>query len=128
MQFSLLSVLLYFAHWLNLLTLQHLSGYICEASHQCSPCYILLHLILVIHFLPSQSNDEVSEVFVLVEGSEDDSLYYSLEKLTFLPAESASDGSSYTDSACVPDILKLLCLLSPISFLHKPHSFAILFF
>ena len=57
-------------------------------------------------------------------------MYYSLERLTFLPEESASDGSSYTESACVMDILKSLWLLSPISFFHKPRveSFAILFF
>ena len=80
MQLFLLSVSLYLAHWMDSLTLQHLSGYIYVAKHRCSPCYILLHLIVIVHLLPSQSNDEVSEVFVLVEGAEDDPLYYSLER------------------------------------------------
>lgn len=57
-----------------------------------------------------------------MEGAEDDSLCYSLERQTFLPAESASDGSSYIESACVPNILKSLWFLSPISFLHKPRE------
>ena len=76
--------------------LQHLSGYIYAAKHRYWLCYILLHLILIVQLLPTQSNDEVSEVFALVRGVGDDPLYYSLERWIFLPAESASDGSSYT--------------------------------
>ena len=62
------------------LTLQHLSGYIRVAKHRCLPCYPLLRLILIVHLLPVQSNDEVSRVFVLVGG---DLLCYSLEMQIF---------------------------------------------
>ena len=110
------------AHWVGSLMLQHLSGYICAARHRCWPYYILLHSILIVHLLPTQSNDEVSEVFVRVRGVEDDPLYYSLERWTVLLAESASDGSSYTASAFVLDILKSLWFLLPILFPHKPRE------
>lgn len=90
MQVTLQSVFLYFAHWMNSLTQQHLSGYIYAARHRYSPCYILLHLKLIVHLLPSQSNDEVSEVFVLMVDAGDDPLCYILEKWTSPPAEFAS--------------------------------------
>jgi len=51
---------------------------------------ILLHLKLIVHLLPSQSNDEVSEVFVLMVDAGDDPLCYILEKWTSPPAEFAS--------------------------------------
>src|SRR5699024_6676391 len=84
------SAFLSFAHWMNSLTQQHLSEDIYVAKHRYSLCYILLHLKLIVHLLPSQSNDEVSEVFVLMVDAGDDPLCYILEKWTSPPAKFAS--------------------------------------
>ena len=39
-------------NWIDSLTLQHFSGYIYAAKHRCSLYYILLRLMLIVHFLP----------------------------------------------------------------------------
>ena len=57
---------------------------ICAARHRYSPCYILLHLILIVYLFPSQSNDVVSEVFVQIGDAGDNPLCYILEKVDFL--------------------------------------------
>lgn len=48
------------------------------------PKAILLHLILIVQLLPTQSNDEVSGAFALVKGVRGDPMYYSLERRTSL--------------------------------------------
>ncbi len=78
------------------------------------------YLLLRTRLYAIQSNDEVSEVFVLMVDAGDDPLCYILEKWTFPPAEFASYCSSYTKSVCVLGILKSLWSLLLISSLHKP--------
>lgn len=88
--------------------------YLCRQAHMLGraiSCFIRLLIV-------QQSNDQVSVVFAPMTRI--GPLYY---RQTFLPAKSASDGSSYTVSACVLNILKspyFFILSAPYSELQLP--------
>lgn len=83
--------------------------------------------ILIVHLLPTQSNDEVSEVFVRVRGVEDDPLYYSLERWTVLLAESASDGIQLYSVCLRAGYPKIVIVFVSFCFLINLESFTVLF-
>ena len=76
---DLLSLVLTLCHY-HYILFGRKSKVLFQIGRSYSLCYIPLHLILIVHLLPSQSNDEVSEVFVLMGDAGDDPLCYILEQ------------------------------------------------